>query len=229
MNGIAIGKNEQKISSLTIKKKQMGQYYKAIILNDQTNKDDKETIKSWVISWDYNSGQKLMEHSWLGNDYVHALETLIHDNPSRVVWAGDYADNEIDTDYNLNSLADDDTKSKPKFDPSQIDKFLTYRYIINHTKGEYIDKTILPINDSYTDKETGETWDYYIHPLPLLTSEGNGRGGGDYHTNEEHLENMIGNWARDVIEVTNDINRADGMTLILINFIERRNIKTVEN
>jgi hypothetical protein len=36
-----------------------------------------------------------------------------------------------------------------------------------------------------------------IHPLPLLTCEGNGRGGGDFRG--EH--DLIGSWARDVISV----------------------------
>jgi len=206
----------------------MGQYYKAIILNDKTNKDDKETIKSWVSPYDYNNGSKLMEHSWLGNHYVHAFETLIYDKPSRVVWAGDYADKE-NSEENLYDMAQDKTNVKPKIDKDKFIENATYRYIINHTKNEYIDKTILPINDSYTDKTTGETWDYYIHPLPLLTSEGNGRGGGDFHTNDEHVENMIGDWARDVIEVTNDVTKTDGMTFVIINFIEKHNIKPVEN
>jgi hypothetical protein len=35
------------------------------------------------------------------------------------------------------------------------------------------------------------------HPLPLLTAEGNGRGGGDYRGESP----LIGSWARDVISV----------------------------
>jgi hypothetical protein len=36
-----------------------------------------------------------------------------------------------------------------------------------------------------------------MHPLPLLTAEGNGRGGGDI----EDAPPVIGSWARDVISV----------------------------
>jgi hypothetical protein len=35
------------------------------------------------------------------------------------------------------------------------------------------------------------------HPLPLLTCEGNGRGGGDYRGDSP----LIGSWARDIISV----------------------------
>jgi hypothetical protein len=38
----------------------------------------------------------------------------------------------------------------------------------------------------------------HIHPLSLLTAEGNGRGGGDYRGAHEDL---VGSWARDVISV----------------------------
>ena len=85
------------------------------------------------------------------------------------------------------------------------------------------------MDSSYTDEQSGETWEYYIHPLPLLTSEGNGRGGGDYHTSDEYLENMVGSWARDVIEVTDDVTLTDGLTCIIVNFVERHNIANIEN
>jgi hypothetical protein len=43
---------------------------------------------------------------------------------------------------------------------------------------------------------------WQIHPLPLLTCEGNGRGGGDYGGNDQ---NLVGLWARNTISVSNDI------------------------
>ena len=36
-------------------------------------------------------------------------------------------------------------------------------------KKEFVNKDTMPNND-----------DWLVHPLPLLTCEGNGRGGGDY-------------------------------------------------
>jgi hypothetical protein len=36
-----------------------------------------------------------------------------------------------------------------------------------------------------------------LHPLPILTCEGNGRGGGDYFGNYAY----VGAWARDLISL----------------------------
>ena len=40
-----------------------------------------------------------------------------------------------------------------------------------------------------------------FHPLPLLTANGNGRGGGDYLGSDMDL---VGSWAGDRIAVAND-------------------------
>ena len=58
------------------------------------------------------------------------------------------------------------------------------RYLVNHTKQVCL--------DLQAEKGEGETWGdgktlIVIHPLPLLTCSGNGRGGGDYHDGE-HME-----------------------------------------
>jgi hypothetical protein len=60
---------------------------------------------------------------------------------------------------------------------------VSYTYIVNHTKKVYVKKT-----DG-------------LHPLSLLTAEGNGRGGGDY--NGPNMD-MVGTWARDVISMENE-------------------------
>ena len=78
----------------------MGQYYKAIILNE-----DKKTIKAHATSWDYQSGSKLMEHSWMLNDFVARVEIELLNNPQILVWAGDYADPEVDDKGNIITLA----------------------------------------------------------------------------------------------------------------------------
>jgi hypothetical protein len=41
-----------------------------------------------------------------------------------------------------------------------------------------------------------------IHPLPLLTAEGNGNGGGDYYGENK---NMVGIWARDIISISDTV------------------------
>jgi hypothetical protein len=41
-----------------------------------------------------------------------------------------------------------------------------------------------------------------LHPLSLLTAEGNGAGGGDYRGSNEII---VGSWARDVISIDEEI------------------------
>jgi len=159
----------------------MGQYYIAVILAE-----DGTYVRAWLSSYAFNNGSKLMEHSYLDNPFVTALENMIGPDgmfyKSRIVWAGDYADNEQGKNVNLHSMMiEDDNK---QCIPKKRDE--SFRFIVNHTKKIYIDKSIL-VSD--------------IHPLPLLTAEGNGRGGGDY--NGEYKEDC-GSWARDVISMEKD-------------------------
>jgi len=116
---------------------------------------------------------------------------------SRVVWAGDYADPEPGMDKNLNTLTDNSPdKSFHIIMNPQIKSTKDYQYIVNHTKKQYVDKK----------KNT-------YHPLPLLTAEGNGRGGGDYYGINE---NKIGYWARDVISSEKEV--PDSYKELLIKF-----------
>ena len=62
----------------------MGQYYKPAILGN-----NRKTVKSYMLAHDYGTGLKIMEHSWQNNKFVSTFESLILDNPQRVVWAGD--------------------------------------------------------------------------------------------------------------------------------------------
>ena len=65
-----------------------------------------------------------------------------------------------------------------------------FRFIVNHTKKEFVDKTKVPSVDGWQ-----------IHPLSLLTSAGNGRGGGDFRNENE----FVGTWGTDVISVEKEI------------------------
>lgn len=158
----------------------MGQYYVGVIL-----KENKKSVESYVKSYDFESGAKLMEHSWAENPYVKAFETLIHNNPKRVVWAGDYADECKGLKTNVNSRCKDDVRVKPEYSLSVLDSV----FVINHTKKEYVSKL---------DVKSIDGW--RIHPLPLLTCEGNGRGGGDFRGGDKN--NLVGSWARDLISVS---------------------------
>jgi hypothetical protein len=169
----------------------MGQYYHSAILAD-----DKKTVVSWVYSHDIKerfkgydgrmhtmgSGLKLMEHSYLRNKFVNTFESLILNNPQRVVWGGDYADNCDGLDTNVFDRCEDNLKVIPTY----AVKARESRYIVNHTTRQFVDKTKVINNGGWK-----------IHPLPLLTCEGNGRGGGDYRI----VDGCVGIWARDVISV----------------------------
>ena len=163
----------------------MGQYYKAIFLSD--NKQMKEIIRMWIEPTSYEDGNRLMEHSYIYTNTIKTVERFLSVDgtfyKSRIVWAGDYADPEIEDTNNLYELA----VKNSTFYNQQLPTNTIYRYILNHTKKLYVDKTKL--NNS-------------IHPLPLLVSEGNGRGGGDYFGDND---NICGSWARDIISVENDM------------------------
>lgn len=117
----------------------MGQYYIAIILAEKgTTKN--EYIRVYL---DTSSGCKLMEHSYLDNPLMKTMEILIGpEGPfykSRVVWAGDYADPEPDSDQNLFSMVSYDY-NKTKECTNYTVKGSTYSYIVNHTKKQYVEK-----------------------------------------------------------------------------------------
>jgi hypothetical protein len=201
----------------------MGQYYKPVFLSEN-NKP-----VNFVYSHDFGSGLKLMEHSWMKNDFVRFVEKQLIDNPKKIVWAGDYADNENPetiTEQEINFLADEksdywnseklrkegvniyslcETVSKLTHNENVEDKYshkfsertiapLKLKYLINYDKQEYVDKSKVP-----ADKDG-----WKIHPLPLLTCEGNDRGGGDFRVDENANQGnveLIGSWARNKIGV----------------------------
>lgn len=187
----------------------MGQYYRPCFLNEA-----KTRPTSFAISYDFANGAKLMEHSWMKNPFVAFIEKQMMDDPKRLVWAGDYADGipfETLSKAEQTIIRKDYSGSSPKtvtlyalsgltakliYTEELKDKYnhtfpstpKQYKYLINYDKKEFVDKSKVPSNDGWQ-----------IHPLPLLTCEGNGRGGGDFHGNEGEL---VGRWARDLIKVS---------------------------
>lgn len=186
----------------------MGQYYNAIILNDK-----KTQPKAWVYSHDIKfpfkradgsiymmgNGVKLMEHSWIKNEFVQAFESLILRKPEYVVWAGDYADNVKGCKTNLYDRCKDNTKVIPTERPTLVQT----RFIINHDKKEFVDKTKVPSKDGWR-----------VHPLPLLTCDGNGRGGGDFRGESS----LVGRWAYDKISV--DSKKPIGYTELIFDLTD---------
>lgn len=169
----------------------MGQYYLPIAL------DKRGAIKAWWYSHNYDNGLKLMEHSYIGNMLCNAVERFLIDNPTRLVWAGDYADNEKGKKFNLFDLCDRKPGRERKNDDAS--DLPSGMFVVNHTKKEYYARDEVK-GFMVSDYRTGERWEMKINPLPLMTSEGNGQGGGDYY-GEKGVKD-IERWARDVIELT---------------------------
>lgn len=164
----------------------MGQYWVPVL---GTEDSTREAIvpEFYAYSHDMGEGLKLMEHSYLDAQLPRTVMVALKDNPRRVVWAGDYADVEEGGDANLYDLASGDGAGLPNVAKLPQATDAAPRFIINHDRMMYVDLTHCP-----TD----------IHPLPLLTSDSNGRGGGDYRRGTS-ME-LVGSWARDLIE-TSDV------------------------
>jgi hypothetical protein len=158
----------------------MGQYYLGVVSEAGSRDEFATGIVGYAHAHRLDNGLKLMEHSYLGNAVPGAVEARLAQSPARVVWAGDYADEEPDG-TTLYFIAD----QSPLLDGAPV----KYRYLCNLDKGLHVD----------LDGIEEEDYGFRINPLPLLCSEGNGRGGGDYHGTSMEL---VGSWARDLIAVS---------------------------
>ena len=178
----------------------MGQYYKPVILAD-----NKTTVVKWMYSHDYGDGLKLMEHSYITNDFVSTFENQLVDKPQRVAWAGDYADECKRRKTNLYQRCDDNTKIVPSSIRLTEKDF---PFVINHSRKEFVDKRKVSEIPNWEGAK--------IHPLPLLTCEGNNRGGGDFRGDEKDL---VGRWSRDLISISKS-KPANNYTELIFDLVE---------
>ena len=141
----------------------MGQYFRPIILTH------KNTIKGWFNPYDTDNGAKMIEHSYINNELCCAVENYLIEKPARLIWAGDYANNENGMDMNLYQLASEKKdKHITNFNTSSLGKGW---YVINYDMKEYYSRDNLP-------KMKMGDWIYTKNPLPMLTGEGIEHGGG---------------------------------------------------
>lgn len=195
---VNMGKEQTELM-LNIFIKLMGQYYKPISIDkkEYLYTHDFKTKGYEKESW--GVGLKLMEHSYIGNQVMNAVEYLLSPEGSwyktRIVWAGDYAEGEPERELNEQNerpnlymiMENEGTKLIP---PTKSIR-RKYKYLVNHTKKIAIDLTTI-------EKDSNG---YRIHPLSLLTAEGNGLGGGDYGGGDSR----VGTWARDVISMEKEV------------------------
>jgi hypothetical protein len=169
----------------------MGQYYRPISL---------EKLEC-VSPYAFDNGAKLIEHSWLPNEFVRSIETLIAEGGKwygdRIVWAGDYADPEKDENGNDRTFEYEGRQlpltlyritNDNAILPDKVKRPI-YRYLINMDTKEFVDFKKVPDVDGWI-----------LHPLPFLTCEGNGQGGGDFYGKDP--EGLVGKWARNRITIS---------------------------
>lgn len=157
----------------------MGQYYMPII------KRGKKLRR--VYSHDFGNGFKLIEHSYINNNFVNIVANNLVENPAQLYWVGDYAEErDFISPYMANMIygyAWNRKKNRRTTleDPNENFDWDQDWYYVNMTKKKYI---LMP-KPGY--------WRY--SPISLLTAIGNGRGGGDYYGNNP----MVGAWAGDKV------------------------------
>ena len=131
------------------------------------------------------NGLKLMEHSYLDNDYCKHIISLLHNNPSKLIWLCDYHEPDDITKHTWETTQENDSyKALDDFEDNDY-------WIINHTKKLYID-----IKKLYEIYFTNSADSWYIHPIPLLcNSDTQALGGGDYGPEDSRRAT----WCEDII------------------------------
>jgi len=168
----------------------MGQYYMpALIKRGRITVYNRrvEPDKDYVMA-------KLLEHSWWQNPTCNAVAKLLYKSKGNLFWCGDYADDQAIHSYIWEC-------DKEKSLPNPEDFTLDGKFIVNHTKRQYVNC------DRYKERSLdNDGW--CIHPLPLLTALGNGRGGGDYHYSYVNYDS-VGCWAGDEISIEDSAPKDD--------------------
>lgn len=162
----------------------MGQYYMPVI--------KRGNVLRRVYSHDFGNGLKLMEHSYVDNNFVNVVANEIVDSPAQLYWLGDYAE-PIDFSsgsmftriYNYAWRRSRNQRTTVEVKNEVFDWTKDW-YYINTTKKEYV---LMP-----------KPGDWVYTPISLLTAIGNGRGGGDYRG----CNNMVGYWAGDKVYLSLD-------------------------
>lgn len=138
-----------------------------------------------------DNGLKLMEHSYVENNYCMAIEYMLLDNPQSLVWLCDYHE----ADDKVSLTWDNTNEEAPKAAPDDFGK--ENYYIINHDYDVYYDRNKLL--ELYKETNGEDSW--AINPLPLLcNSDSDAQGGGDFHSSDIRR----GIWAGDSIEIKMD-------------------------
>lgn len=203
----------------------MGQYYKFM------NIDKKQICEKNRHGW------KLMEHSYLGNDYCTDILNLLSDEwkGDRIIQVGDYAEPNDETttqDFVERTLKELNVSEgislythADSFENVNPKSAKDIRYVYNLDKKEYVDLFRQPIQWCYQDDKYLGT--VKINSFALLIGCGNGLGGGDYHgVNEE----LVGYWAGDkFVSSSEPIKEYDDFILRDDIYTEMKNYGDIES
>ncbi len=194
------------------------QYYFPMFLEnniDYYGNPKPELICGWISPFVYKEYPTLMSTSYVNSRVLNMVEWMLRPGGcfymTRLVWASLSGDEELiyDPKKNCNIMktlgAYHNYENHSAYSGISEEDVKEYRYIVNHTLKLYVDKY--------------SCGDENIHPLPILTCEGNGRGMGGY--SEEGLiegdyygscEEYVGTWARHVISLEKNMDSFPGYT-----------------
>ena len=170
----------------------MGQYYRFV------NVDKKE------ISDRNRHGYKLMEHSYVANNYCNDTLRLLSNEwkGDRVIHVGDYAEStdksttaniidKISKEFGINHTIYSYSEGFNNVESSNNDNI---RYVYNLDKKEYVDLFKQPIQNFWFDKNDNTISSCKVNSFALLIGCGNEQGGGDYYYQNKKY---VGSWAGD--------------------------------
>ena len=192
----------------------MGQYYRCVFVQrvQDAGLPSRVIVVAWFCPYAAGGGGKLLEHALsLSSLPVNVSGMLcpggLFSDGARVVWAGDYADSEHGSDENLYAMCDGSTSA----DTVAGIRVADFPYLVNLDKGEYVvcDYASAGTDDDDDDDDAA----LRLHPLPILTVEGNGRGGGDLPPCHP-WHPYAGAWARCMLKFVADV--PVGMTQLVL-------------
>ena len=135
---------------------------------------------------DVGNGLKLMEHSYIENNYVERIMSMLK-KPANLSWVCDYSD---DHPWSWDKTTEA-TKSEFLKDSDELNT--TKYFILNHDKQLFID-----IDALFKIEKQHKVDSWPIHPIPILcNSSDQSLGGGDYHP-EDSRRNT---WDMDSIQI----------------------------
>lgn len=167
-------------------KEKMGQYY-SVVINDK--KKGERVFQPDML--------KLMEHAYT-DDRIAQTVTYELRNPVCVAWVGDYADDATDNPVLL-TYWETAWKDDKRDEPEGYDTFEDKKFVVNYDKKEYMDIA------EYMSKCKDKKWNCTIFPVAILTSVGNGLGGGDFYPDDSSTKELIGAWAGDLLQITDEV------------------------